>query len=58
MNGTLVGSTEVENGAITYVIDDLPVGIHNFDIKMVLEYLKNEDVQRYRELIAKLGLRK
>ena len=26
--------------------------------KNLLEYLKNEDVQRYRELIKKLGLRK
>lgn len=26
--------------------------------KKLLEYLKNEDVNRYRDLVAKLGLRK
>ena len=26
--------------------------------KSLLEYLKNEDVQRYRDIVSKLGLRK
>ena len=29
-----------------------------FRRKSLLEYLKNEDIERYRSLIAKLGLRK
>lgn len=32
-----IGNTVISNGVINYVIDDLPIGLHNFNIKMVLE---------------------
>lgn len=67
------GSPEVQIAILTYRINDLNehLKIHKKDhhsrrglLKMVgqrrnlLNYLKNKDVTRYRELIARLGLRK
>jgi small subunit ribosomal protein S15 len=67
------GSPEVQVAILTYRINDLNehLKIHKKDhhsrrglLKMVgqrrnlLNYLKNKDVSRYRELIARLGLRK
>ncbi|MEG1931054.1 MAG: 30S ribosomal protein S15 [Anaerovorax sp.] len=67
------GSPEVQVAILTYRINDLNehLKIHKKDhhsrrglLKMVgqrrnlLNYLKNKDVERYRALIARLGLRK
>ena len=67
------GSVEVQVALLTNQINRLTVHMqqHKKDfhsnrglLKMVskrkslLEYLKNEDVNRYRELVSKLGLRK
>jgi len=67
------GSPEVQVAILTYRINDLNehLKIHKKDhhsrrglLKMVgqrrnlLNYLKNKDVERYRNLIARLGLRK
>ena len=67
------GSPEVQVAILTYRINDLNehLKIHKKDhhsrrglLKMVgqrrnlLNYLKNKDVARYRDLIARLGLRK
>ncbi|MEG2198845.1 MAG: 30S ribosomal protein S15 [Anaerovorax sp.] len=67
------GSPEVQVAILTYRINDLNehLKIHKKDhhsrrglLKMVgqrrnlLNYLKNKDVERYRDLIARLGLRK
>ncbi len=67
------GSAEVQVALLTARIEDLTehFKIHKKDfhsrtglLKLVgkrrklLNYLKNTDVQRYRDLIAKLGLRK
>jgi small subunit ribosomal protein S15 len=67
------GSPEVQVAILTYRINDLNehLKIHKKDhhsrrglLKMVgqrrnlLNYLKNKDVNRYRDLIARLGLRK
>ena len=67
------GSPEVQVAILTYRINDLNehLKIHKKDhhsrrglLKMVgqrrnlLNYLKNKDIERYRTLIAKLGLRK
>lgn len=67
------GSPEVQVAILTYRVNDLNehLKIHKKDhhsrrglLKMVgqrrnlLNYLKNKDVNRYRELIARLGLRK
>ena len=67
------GSPEVQIAILTYRINDLNehLKIHKKDhhsrrglLKMVgqrrnlLNYLKNKDVVRYRNLIARLGLRK
>lgn len=67
------GSPEVQIAILTYRINDLNehLKIHKKDhhsrrglLKMVgqrrnmLNYLKNKDVERYRNLIARLGLRK
>ncbi|GAB1475241.1 30S ribosomal protein S15 [Bacillota bacterium] len=67
------GSPEVQIAILTYRINDLNehLKIHKKDhhsrrglLKMVgqrrnmLNYLKNKDVERYRSLIARLGLRK
>ncbi len=67
------GSPEVQIAILTYRINDLNehLKIHKKDhhsrrglLKMVgqrrnmLNYLKNKDVERYRTLIARLGLRK
>ncbi|WP_432665004.1 30S ribosomal protein S15 [Wukongibacter baidiensis] len=67
------GSPEVQISLLTFRINDLNEHLktHKKDhhsrrglLKMVgkrrnlLNYLKNKDIQRYRELIAKLGLRK
>ncbi|HHX13963.1 MAG TPA: 30S ribosomal protein S15 [Clostridiales bacterium] len=67
------GSPEVQVALLTYRINDLNehLKIHKKDhhsrrglLKMVgqrrnlLNYLREKDVERYRELIAKLGLRK
>ncbi len=67
------GSPEVQVAILTYRINDLNehLKIHKKDhhsrrglLKMVgqrrnlLNYLKNKDVTRYRDLIARLGLRK
>ena len=68
-----VGSTEVQVAILTHEINDLTehlkVNIHDFHSKKgllmkvgkrrnLLEYLKKTDVNRYRTLIEKLGLRK
>ena len=67
------GSAEVQIAILTEEIktltDHLKVNIHDFHSKRgllrkvgkrrkLLEYLKKEDINRYRELIKKLGLRK
>ena len=67
------GSIEVQIAILTKEINDLTAHLkeHTHDYhtnrgllqmvgkrKSLLEYLKNEDVQRYRELIKKLNLRK
>ncbi len=67
------GSPEVQIAILTYRINDLNehLKIHKKDhhsrrglLKMVgqrrnmLNYLKDKDVERYRSLIARLGLRK
>ena len=67
------GSTEVQVAILTYRINDLNEHLkeHHKDfhsrrglLKMVgqrrnlLKYLKNTDIERYRSLIARLGLRK
>ncbi|NLP29870.1 MAG: 30S ribosomal protein S15 [Clostridiales bacterium] len=67
------GSPEVQIAILTYRINDLNehLKIHKKDhhsrrglLKMVgqrrnlLNYLKNKDVERYRNLISRLGLRK
>ena len=67
------GSSEVQIALLTERINELTehLKVHKKDNhsrrgllqmvgkrKSLLEYLKNEDVQRYREVIAKLGLRK
>jgi len=67
------GSADVQIAVLTSRIVDLTehLKIHKHDhhsrrglLKMVgrrrrlLEYLKNEDIERYRELIARLGLRR
>lgn len=67
------GSPEVQVAILTYRINDLNehLKIHKKDhhsrrglLKMVgqrrnlLNYLKNKDVERYRDIIARLGLRK
>lgn len=67
------GSSEVQVAVLTFRINDLNehLKIHVKDhhsrrglLKMVgqrrnlLNYLKGKDVERYRELIARLGLRK
>lgn len=67
------GSPEVQIAILTYRINDLNehLKIHKKDhhsrrglLKMVgqrrnmLNYLRNKDVERYRNLIARLGLRK
>ncbi|HYE67183.1 MAG TPA: 30S ribosomal protein S15 [Anaerovoracaceae bacterium] len=67
------GSPEVQVAILTFRINDLNehLKIHKKDhhsrrglLKMVgqrrnlLNYLKNKDVSRYRDLIARLGLRK
>ncbi len=67
------GSPEVQVAILTYRINDLNehLKIHKKDhhsrrglLKMVgqrrnlLNYLKNKDLTRYRDLIARLGLRK
>lgn len=67
------GSPEVQVAILTYRINDLNehLKIHKKDhhsrrglLKMVgqrrnlLNYLKNKDLERYRNLIARLGLRK
>lgn len=67
------GSPEVQIAVLTHRINELNdhLKMHKKDhhsrrglLKMVgkrrnlLNYLKNKDLQRYRDLIAKLGLRK
>lgn len=67
------GSTEVQVAVLTFRINDLNehLKVHKKDhhsrrglLKMVgqrrnlLAYLKDKDVERYRTLIARLGLRK
>ena len=67
------GSPEVQVSILTYRINDLNEHLkeHHKDfhsrrglLKMVgqrrnlLKYLKNTDIERYRSLIARLGLRK
>ncbi|GHU61176.1 30S ribosomal protein S15 [Clostridia bacterium] len=67
------GSPEVQVAILTYRINDLNehLKIHHKDhhsrrglLKMVgqrrnmLNYLKEKDIERYRNLIARLGLRK
>ena len=67
------GSPEVQIAVLTYRINDLNEHLkeHHKDfhsrrglLKMVgqrrnlLKYLKNTDIERYRSLIARLGLRK
>ena len=67
------GSPEVQVAVLTYRINELNAHLktHKKDhhsrrglLKMVgqrrnlLSYLKNKDIERYRELIARLGLRK
>ncbi|MEI8215663.1 MAG: 30S ribosomal protein S15 [Eubacteriales bacterium] len=67
------GSPEVQVAILTYRINDLNehLKIHKKDhhsrrglLKMVgqrrnlLNYLKNKDIARYREVISRLGLRK
>ncbi len=67
------GSAEVQVAVLTnriaYLTDHLKTHRHDHHsrrglLKLVgrrrrlLEYLKNEDIERYRELIARLGLRR
>ena len=65
------GSPEVQIAVLTYRINDLNEQVHKKDhhsrrglLKMVgqrrnlLNYLKEKDLERYRTLIARLGLRK
>ena len=67
------GSPEVQIAILTHEInkinEHLKVHTHDFHTRRgllkkvghrrnLLTYLKNKDIQRYRELIAKLGLRK
>ena len=67
------GSVEVQVALLTASINKLTVHMqeHKHDFhsnrgllmmvgkrKNLLEYLKNNDVNRYRDLVAKLGLRK
>ena len=67
------GSTEVQIAILTYRINDLNehLKVHKKDhhsrrglLKMVgqrrnlLNYLKEKDLERYRDLITRLGLRK
>ena len=57
------GSVEVQVAILTEEIkvltEHLKEHIHDYHSKRsLLDYLKRTDVQRYRELIAKLGLRK
>ncbi|MEG1705667.1 MAG: 30S ribosomal protein S15 [Clostridia bacterium] len=67
------GSTEVQVALLTQRINELTehLKIHNKDNhsrrgllimvgkrKRLLNYLENEDVTRYRDLISKLGIRK
>ena len=67
------GSPEVQIAILTHEInkinEHLKVHTHDFHTRRgllkkvghrrnLLTYLRNKDVQRYRELIAKLGLRK
>ncbi len=67
------GSPEVQVAVLTYRINDLNehLRVHKKDhhsrrglLKMVgqrrnlLNYLKSKDIERYRSLIARLGLRK
>ena len=67
------GSPEVQVAVLTYRINDLNehLKVHKKDhhsrrglLKMVgqrrnlLNYLKSKDIERYRSLIARLGLRK
>ena len=67
------GSPEVQVAILTFRINDLNehLKIHKKDhhsrrglLKMVgqrrnlLNYLKNKDIERYREVISRLGLRK
>jgi small subunit ribosomal protein S15 len=67
------GSPEVQIAILTFRVNDLNehLKIHKKDhhsrrglLKMVgqrrnlLNYLKNKDIQRYREVISRLGLRK
>lgn len=67
------GSVEVQVALLTEEIniltDHLKTNIHDYHSKRgllikvgkrksLLEYLKNTDINRYRELIKKLGLRK
>ena len=67
------GSPEAQVAILTYRINDLNehLKVHKKDhhsrrglLKMVgqrrnlLNYLKNKDIERYRNLIARLGLRK
>ena len=60
------GSPEVQIAVLTYRINDLNEHLHSRRglLKMVgqrrnlLAYLKEKDLERYRTLIARLGLRK
>ncbi len=65
------GSPEVQIAVLTYRINDLKMKVHKKDhhsrrglLKMVgqrrnlLNYLKEKDLERYRDLITRLGLRK
>lgn len=67
------GSVEVQVALLTATINKLTVhmNVNKKDFhsnrgllmmvgkrKKLMEYLKNEDVNRYRDLVAKLGLRK
>jgi small subunit ribosomal protein S15 len=67
------GSAEVQIAVLTQRISDLTdhLKLHSHDhhsrrglLKLVgrrrrlLEYLKREDIQRYRDIVAKLGLRR
>ena len=57
------GSAEVQIAVLTKRIADLTEHLktHKHDHasrRRLLEYLKNEDIERYRALIARLGLRR
>ena len=73
LNDKDTGSAEVQIALLTEEIntltDHLKVNIHDFHSKRgllrkvgkrknMLEYLKRTDINRYREIINKLGLRK